>query len=144
MAAHSAAAAEERDMRVPGLQGRWFAISVALVVAILGVGCGGTSANEAGDSAVADEAAPVVAAGDDSVRDQSRPQGHADLAWLTAREAEVVLAIADGSTTTEVAQTLGITTRTVESHLLNAFRKLGVHSRVQLVRLLARAGHLRL
>jgi DNA-binding NarL/FixJ family response regulator len=48
---------------------------------------------------------------------------------LSAREWEVVDALAGGSPTGEVARELGIAASTVHSHLRNVFRKLGVASR---------------
>jgi DNA-binding NarL/FixJ family response regulator len=122
---------------------RWIAVGVVFV-AILASGTGGASSDESGDSAAAGEATQLMPTSDDGARHQSRPHDTDQLSRLTSREVQVVHAIADGDTTTEVAEALGITTRTVESHLLNAYTKLGVHSRVQLVRLLARAGQLRL
>ena len=67
------------------------------------------------------------APGDDSTDTANR---------LTAREAEVVRYLASGATAREIGGTLRISPRTVESHVFNAYRKLGVHSRVQLIRLL--------
>jgi DNA-binding CsgD family transcriptional regulator len=61
-------------------------------------------------------------------------------AGLTPREIEVIKGIGRGETTRETAGAMGISVRTVESHALNAYRKLGVRSRVQLVRLLAQHG----
>jgi len=55
---------------------------------------------------------------------------------LTARELEVIRHMASGATAREIGAALHISPRTVESHVFNAYRKLGVHSRVQLVRLL--------
>ena len=55
---------------------------------------------------------------------------------LTAREAEVIRHLASGATAREIGASLHISPRTVESHIFNAYRKLGVHSRVQLVRLM--------
>ena len=127
-----------------GLRGRWFAVTLALVVAILNVGRGGTAADEGGDVATAGEITQVASGGDNSVDDQAGPPSVVQQTGLTAREMTVVLAIADGHTTADVAETLGIRARTVESHLLHVYQKLGIHSRVQLVRVLARAGHLRL
>jgi DNA-binding NarL/FixJ family response regulator len=59
---------------------------------------------------------------------------------LTTREAEVIRYLAAGATAREIGATLHISPRTVESHVFNAYRKLGVHSRVQLVRLLMEQG----
>ncbi len=52
-------------------------------------------------------------------------------AGLTVREAEVVGMLARGSSNADLADALGISTRTAEKHTQNAFRKLGVTSRSQ-------------
>jgi DNA-binding NarL/FixJ family response regulator len=51
---------------------------------------------------------------------------------LTARELEIVTMIADRKTNKAIGRTLGISARTVSTHLSNIFRKLGVESRVEL------------
>lgn len=51
---------------------------------------------------------------------------------LTRREDQVRGLVSDGLGTEEVAARLGISPRTVESHLHNAYRKLGVHRREDL------------
>jgi DNA-binding CsgD family transcriptional regulator len=48
---------------------------------------------------------------------------------LTAREAEVVRLMASGRTNADVAAVIGTSPRTVQTHLANAYRKLGVKSR---------------
>lgn len=50
---------------------------------------------------------------------------------LTAREREVLDLIAAGSSNSEAATQLALSVRTVERHLLNAYRKLGVRSRAE-------------
>ena len=57
---------------------------------------------------------------------------------LSSREREVVMAIGRGGSTAEIALVLDISRRTVESHVWHAYRKLGVHSRVELLRWLFR------
>ena len=49
-----------------------------------------------------------------------------ETAGLTPREAEVLRALATGSTPAQMAQALGISPRTVHKHLEHAYRKLGV------------------
>jgi DNA-binding CsgD family transcriptional regulator len=53
---------------------------------------------------------------------------------LTPRERDVVAAILDGCTTDkELAERLGISLATVQTHLVNIYRKIGVHSRTEMV-----------
>lgn len=59
---------------------------------------------------------------------------------LTEREKEVVRLLADGLTSKEVADSLRISTRTVESHRLNINRKIGFNSVADLVRYAIRNG----
>ena len=48
--------------------------------------------------------------------------------------------LADGLTNTEIGERLGISRRTVESHVSSAFRKLGVSNRVELTRVVLAGG----
>jgi DNA-binding CsgD family transcriptional regulator len=59
---------------------------------------------------------------------------------LTPSERRVVELAATGGTNRQIAQTLFVTEKTVETHLGHAFRKLDVSSRRQLPEVLARAG----
>jgi DNA-binding CsgD family transcriptional regulator len=52
---------------------------------------------------------------------------------LTRREQEVLVLAAGGASAKEIAERLVIGERTVETHLANIYRKLGVRSRVELV-----------
>ncbi len=49
---------------------------------------------------------------------------------LTAREVEVLARVAEGLTADAVARLLGVSARTVQKHLENAYRKLGRHDRL--------------
>ena len=49
---------------------------------------------------------------------------------LTEREGEIVDLVARGLTSIEIGRELGITVRTVQTHLCNIFDKLGVRNRV--------------
>jgi two-component system response regulator NreC len=53
---------------------------------------------------------------------------------LTPRETEVLRLIGDGYTNSQMAELLHIGVRTVETHRANLMGKLGLHSRVELVR----------
>jgi two-component system nitrate/nitrite response regulator NarL len=59
---------------------------------------------------------------------------------LTSRELEVLRMVAGGASTAEVARGLGISTATVQSHVKNVLAKLGVHSKVEAVRMAWRRG----
>jgi DNA-binding CsgD family transcriptional regulator len=52
----------------------------------------------------------------------------------------VLRLLANGSTTGEIARLLEISPMTVQSHVKNVLAKLGVHSKVEAVRLAWRAG----
>ena len=53
-------------------------------------------------------------------------------AALTAKERKVASLAAEGQTNRDIAQTLYVTPKTVEVHLTNAYRKLGIRSRREL------------
>jgi DNA-binding NarL/FixJ family response regulator len=54
-------------------------------------------------------------------------------AELTARERQVLELLSDGHTMRQIATRLGISPRTVETHVAKVYRKLGVRTRVQAV-----------
>jgi DNA-binding NarL/FixJ family response regulator len=55
------------------------------------------------------------------------------LSTLTPREREVLGLVAEGKSTRQVATRLGLSVRTVETHISNLYQKLGVQTRVQAV-----------
>ena len=55
--------------------------------------------------------------------------GQPDNEPLTAREREVIALLVDGVSTALMAESLGVSTNTVRSHVQNVLRKLGVHHR---------------
>jgi DNA-binding NarL/FixJ family response regulator len=59
---------------------------------------------------------------------------------LTPRELEVVKLIAEAYTNRQIAETLKLSEKTVESHRANVFSKLGMRDRVELVRYAIRRG----
>ena len=62
------------------------------------------------------------------------------VASLTAREREVALLVVDRRTNPQIAEGLYLSPKTIETHLSNIFRKLGVSSRVEVARAVERAG----
>jgi HD-GYP domain-containing protein (c-di-GMP phosphodiesterase class II) len=71
----------------------------------------------------ADAVAAVVEAAGQPVRRVERPAG------LTEREAEVIGLLAHGLQTKQVARTLGISVKTADRHIQNAYAKIGVSTR---------------
>jgi DNA-binding NarL/FixJ family response regulator len=59
---------------------------------------------------------------------------------LTPRELEVVKLIAEAYTNKQIAETLKLSEKTVESHRTNVFGKLGMRDRVEIVRYAIRRG----
>lgn len=84
------------------------------------------------------------------VRDPSQDAGMAGpqppvtgvqgLAVLTPREREIVVLIAEGNTSAQIATRLGISRRTVDTHRTNINRKLGVRSVASLTQMAIRHG----
>lgn len=69
----------------------------------------------------------------------SGPATPADLGALTRAERRIVDLVAVGMTNLDIAETLSISRRTVESHLYRAYPKLGVGSRLELAVLVGRS-----
>jgi len=59
---------------------------------------------------------------------------------LTPREREILQRIAEGQTTKEIAQHLGLSVKTIESHRTRLMRKLDIHETATLVRYAIRRG----
>jgi DNA-binding CsgD family transcriptional regulator len=66
--------------------------------------------------------------------DEGRPS------YLTPRELEVIRLVAEDKTAQQVASALGLSPRTINVHLQNAYRKLGVHGKLAAIRKAAREG----
>jgi len=62
---------------------------------------------------------------------------------LSEREAEVIRLIAEGHTSKEMAQTLGLSPRTLETYKARAMSKLNLRTRAELIRYALRCGWLR-
>lgn len=61
---------------------------------------------------------------------------------LSARQIEVACMVAKGLRSAEIADALGIRTKTVHSHLNQIYVRLGINSRASLTRLVVEGGHL--
>jgi len=70
----------------------------------------------------------------DPRRTRSAETGSEPFAELSDREQEVVRHLADGLTDREIATRLGISPRTIETHVGNILHKLGVRNRAQAAR----------
>jgi DNA-binding CsgD family transcriptional regulator len=57
---------------------------------------------------------------------------------LTPQELQIALQVAEGKTNREIAVALFLSPKTIEFHLTRVYRKLELHSRAELIRLLAR------
>jgi DNA-binding NarL/FixJ family response regulator len=68
------------------------------------------------------------------------PAAEFALKRLTARETQILRALAAGDTTTTIAENLHISPLTVQSHVKNILSKLGVHSKIEAVTLAWRHG----
>jgi len=59
---------------------------------------------------------------------------------LTLREREVLVLVAEGKATKEIAELLGVSVKTVETHRAHIMNKLGIHEAANLVRYAIRRG----
>ena len=60
-----------------------------------------------------------------------RPRDEASEAMLTAREREILVAIAAGATNSEIAAKFHISLHTVKTHIYNLYKKIDVHNRLE-------------
>ena len=72
-------------------------------------------------------------------RGRDRAPAATGSASLTGRELEVARLVVDRKTNREIAAELFLSGKTVETHMRNMFRKLGVSSRVEVARVVERA-----
>jgi DNA-binding CsgD family transcriptional regulator len=89
-------------------------------------------AAEVGDTALALGAMAIVQASGDLLRVATRGAEPEPWAPLTAREFEIARCVADGRTNVEIAEELGITHKTVASHVEHILAKLGVGRRAEI------------
>ena len=59
---------------------------------------------------------------------------------LTHREQEILRALSEGQAAVDIARELGISPLTVQSHVKNIMAKLGVHTKVEAVRMIWQYG----
>jgi DNA-binding NarL/FixJ family response regulator len=71
------------------------------------------------------------------------PARSSALASLTARELEVLRALATGASNEAIARRLGISPKTLRNHVSNTYHKLGIHDRAQAVIVAVREGLVR-
>jgi DNA-binding NarL/FixJ family response regulator len=67
-------------------------------------------------------------------------EGQADRSDLTAREREILQLVAEGSSTKEIAATLHISIKTVETHRRQIMERLDIHSVAELTKYAVRQG----
>jgi DNA-binding NarL/FixJ family response regulator len=85
--------------------------------------------------------ATVVLAGEGEYQEKSlRPLRMQDFNSLTARERLVALDLATGAKNSEIAQKLGISVKTIDTHRGHLLKKLGVRNNVELCLLAVRSG----
>jgi DNA-binding NarL/FixJ family response regulator len=80
--------------------------------------------------------------GGDPEDDEDLP-AFSPLRLLTEREREVLLLVAEGCSTRQAAERMGLSVKTVETHRANLMQKLGIHKVPGLVRLAVREGLVR-
>src|SRR5690606_19132352 len=112
--------------RFEGLDILWLAAEAAAELADLHRGRG-----EARLATAAARRSAEIAERAGGVRTPALARG-AGVEPLTAREREVALLAAAGRTSREIAEHLGMSTRTVDTHLARVYRKLGISGRSEL------------
>lgn len=85
----------------------------------------------------ADEMLRLGAAREKALEERLGPE--AELAVLTPRQKEILQLIAEGTTTRDIAERLGLSIKTVESHRANLMERLDIHDVPGLVRLAIRS-----
>jgi len=70
----------------------------------------------------------------DTVSPKKLKTGSDSFVKLTSREDQVLYFTADGLSSSQIAEKLGISARTVETHRNNLMKKLGLHNKAELIR----------
>jgi two-component system, NarL family, nitrate/nitrite response regulator NarL len=107
----------------------------------------GAAAYMGKDTAAAD-ALRAVAAGEvvltpramTSLGREIRLRQRSDRPWLTRRERQILVLVAEDSTTPQIAAALHLSVATVKSHMRGAYQKLGVSDRASAVAVAMRLG----
>jgi DNA-binding CsgD family transcriptional regulator len=68
----------------------------------------------------------------------ARKRDPSTLGQLTPQELQIAMLLADGQTTRETAASMFLSPKTIEYHLRNVYRKLGIHSRSELAEAMER------
>jgi DNA-binding NarL/FixJ family response regulator len=76
----------------------------------------------------------------DLVASEPAPEATPEEVTLTDREREVLILVAEGYSSRQIAETLGISPKTVDVHRTNLMRKLNLHNRVEITRYAIRHG----
>lgn len=76
----------------------------------------------------------------DGLRSKSDNYDEADAMVLSPREREVVQLIAEGKTSKQVAETLNLSIKTIETHRSQVMRKLDIHNLAELTKYAIREG----
>ena len=72
-------------------------------------------------------------------RSRAGVRGGEGIESLTGRELQIAALVVDRRTNQEIADQLFLSTKTIETHMRNMFRKLDVSSRIELARAVERA-----
>ncbi|MBV1849940.1 helix-turn-helix domain-containing protein [Catellatospora tritici] len=122
--------ASSREVRPPAFV-RWYALRAAAELAVLrGAPDPAAAAQALAAGEVVDPAAAEAA--DAALREFGGRRGGPD--GLTAREREVLAWALRGTPAKEIAEGLFLGERTVETHLASIYRKLGVRTRIELIK----------
>jgi DNA-binding NarL/FixJ family response regulator len=112
-----------------------------LPVVVLGSGAGDEGTlSVTSDGAAILEALATSPRQSPRARDDARGNEVVQLQSLTKRERAVLVLLGRGLEFEEIADRLSISEHTVRTHLQNLYRKLNVHSRLDIVRLVSRHG----
>ncbi|MDR6975874.1 DNA-binding CsgD family transcriptional regulator [Streptomyces sp. 3330] len=138
---HDAAGGDFERARTELLHGKWLRRRRRLSEARDRLGAALVGFERCGARPWADQARAELRAGGVAPGGGARATGFGPgLDGLTPQQLRIARCVAEGATNREVALTLSVSTRTVDYHLRKVFAALGVRSRVELVRMVEKAG----